>query len=133
MGCLIDWLKEPEQRSVRRAFAVWMRRVLLPAKIPGVELEEFEDLQEVQSMLAERVKKWTEEWRQQGLARGIEQGIARGIPQGEAQILRRLLTRRFGALPELAEAKLSQASNETLELWADRILDAATLEEVFAE
>jgi hypothetical protein len=37
LACLIDWLQEPAQRSVRRAFAVWMRRVLLPAKIPGVE------------------------------------------------------------------------------------------------
>lgn len=40
LGSLIDWLKE--QRSVRRAFAVWMQRVLLPARIPGVELEEFQ-------------------------------------------------------------------------------------------
>ena len=54
-------------------------------------------------------------------------------PQGEAQILRRQLTRRFGPLPDWVEAKLSEASTDTLELWADRILDAATFEEVFSE
>ena len=42
LGGLIDWLKEPEQRSVRHAFAVWMRRVLLPARTPGIELEELQ-------------------------------------------------------------------------------------------
>lgn len=80
-------------------------------------------------MLAERVKKWTEEWKQQGL----EQGLERGIPQGEAQILRRQLARRFGPLPDWVEAKLAQASTDQLELWADRILDAESLEAVFRE
>jgi hypothetical protein len=46
-------------------------------------------------MLAERVKTWTEEWKQQGLQQGLEQWLQ----QGEATVLRRLLTRRFGALP----------------------------------
>jgi flagellar biosynthesis/type III secretory pathway protein FliH len=130
---LIDWLQEPDQRSVRRAFAVWMRRVLLPARIPGVELEEFEDIQEVQSMLAERVKQWTEEWKQQGLQQGLEQGLERGISQGEAQILRRQLARRFGPLPDWVEMKVNQASTDLLELWADRILDADSLDAVFRQ
>jgi len=32
---LIGWLKAPEQTSLRRSFAVWIRRVLLPARLPG--------------------------------------------------------------------------------------------------
>jgi len=47
--------------------------------------------------------------------------------------LRRLMTRRFGPLPLWAEAKLNQAGQAQLEIWADRVLDAPTLEAVFAE
>jgi Domain of unknown function (DUF4351) len=62
---------------------------------------------------------------------GHQQGHQDGVPQGEAIILRRQLTRRFGPLPDWAETKLSEASTDTLELWADRILDADSLEAVF--
>lgn len=48
-------------------------------------------------------------------------------------MLRRLLTRRFGALPEWVETKLTQASTDQLEQWADRILDAEALEAVFQD
>ena len=43
------------------------------------------------------------------------------------------LARRFGPLPLWAEAKLGQAGQSQLEAWADRVLDAATLEDMFAE
>lgn len=33
---LVEWLQAPEQASLRRAFATWLRRVLLPARLPGV-------------------------------------------------------------------------------------------------
>jgi hypothetical protein len=42
-----------------------------------------------------------------------------------------LLTRRFGALPDWASARLQAAHADQLEQWADRVLDAATLEAVF--
>jgi hypothetical protein len=32
---LVEWLQAPEQASVRRAFAVWLRDVLLLARLPG--------------------------------------------------------------------------------------------------
>ena len=88
-------------------------------------------------MLAERVKTWTEEWKQQGLEEGLEKGLKQGLEQGvyrgEARLLRRLLIRRFGALPAWAEARLEQAGEEELEVWADRVLEGATLEDVLKE
>ena len=61
----------------------------------------------------------------------LDGGEKKSLPQGESQILCRQLTRRFGPLPEWAEAKLSQASTDQLEHWADRILDADSLDAVF--
>ncbi len=59
-------------------------------------------------------------------------GLAKGIRKGEASILRRLLTRRFDGLPGWVEERLAQASREQLESWADRVLDAEHLEDVFS-
>lgn len=56
-----------------------------------------------------------------------------GIEQGEMILLRRMLTKRFGELPEAIEMRLSQASIADLELWGDRLLEAKTLTEIFNE
>jgi hypothetical protein len=60
-----------------------------------------------------------------------QEGLAEGIEKGESTILRRQLTRRFGPLPEWPEQRLQSASSEQLEAWADAVLDARSLEEVF--
>ena len=63
---------------------------------------------------------------------GIEKGLQQGIQQGEVIVLKRQLTRRFGPLPEWAEQRLEQASLQELEGWAERVLEAPRLEDVFA-
>jgi len=70
-----------------------------------------------------------------GIEKGIQQGIQQGIEQGEhlgeANVLVRLLTRRFGPPSADTQARLKAASLEQLEQWAENILDAVTLEDVF--
>ena len=70
-----------------------------------------------------------------GIAQGIEQGIERGIEQGRAEgeraVLERQLRRRFGQLPPEATERLRRAPEAELETWADNVLDAGTLDEVF--
>jgi len=67
---------------------------------------------------------------EKGMAKGIEQGIEKGIGQGQARTLARQLTRRFGPLPAEVRARLEQATPDQLDLWADRVLDAPTLQAV---
>ena len=67
---LIDWLQAPADDSLRRAFTVWLRRVLLPGRLPGVEVPEVYDLMEMHTMLAERVVEWTQRWKEEGLQQG---------------------------------------------------------------
>jgi hypothetical protein len=57
--------------------------------------------------------------------------IEKGLQQGEATVLVRQLTKRFGVLPAAVQDRLAQASTAQLEVWAERILDAETLEAVF--
>lgn len=62
---------------------------------------------------------------------GIQKGIEQGIPRGEARLLRRLLVRRFGPLPDWVESRLSAASTVELETLGERLLEAPSLEAVF--
>lgn len=131
VAALSAWLKAPSQTGLRRAFTVFIKRVLLPARMPGIELPELNDLQEVQAMLAERIDEWTENWVQQGIQQGIEQGIEQGIQKGERLVLTRQLAQRFGELPQWVSSRLEQASLTEVETWLGRILEAKTLEEIF--
>jgi predicted transposase/invertase (TIGR01784 family) len=56
-----------------------------------------------------------------------------GIAQGKAETLVLLLTKRFGALPQNVVTRLHAASLVDLDRWTDRILDATSLAEVFAD
>jgi predicted transposase/invertase (TIGR01784 family) len=99
LTALIEWLREPDLAELRRSFTSWLLGVLLPARAPGVAIPQVADLQEVKSMLAERVVEWTREWEQQGLEKGLEKGLEQGLEKARGVLLRDL-ERRFGPLPE---------------------------------
>jgi hypothetical protein len=58
-------------------------------------------------------------------------GMEKGVVIGASGLMRRLLEHRFGVLPGWALEQLSSASEQELEVWADAILTAPTLEAVF--
>lgn len=49
-------------------------------------------------------------------------GIAKGRLEGESRLLRKLLERRFGALPTWAIDKLNSAPEQDLETWGEAVL-----------
>ena len=67
-----------------------------------------------------------------GLLQGRLEGRLEGRQEEAARLLRRQLVRRFGALPAEAEAQLAAAGLETLERWAEQILDAPSLDALFS-
>ena len=66
-----------------------------------------------------------------GIEQGIEQGMRQGRAEGERAVLERQLRRRFGPLPAKTVELLQSAPEADLEAWADKVLDAGTLDEVF--
>ncbi len=66
-------------------------------------------------------------------AEGMAKGVAVGVETGERTLLVRMLKRRFGPLSADTVVRLNDASQQELETWADRILDATFLNEVFQD
>jgi hypothetical protein len=57
--------------------------------------------------------------------------LSKGKAEGKAELILRLLTRRFGTPPDWVAPRLQAATPDQLDTWAERTLDAATLAEVF--
>ncbi len=114
----------------------WMRvnRLANLARAREIAASFSPKLEEVMQSFAEEMK---EEGRQEGLERGMERGLERGLAEGRVQertaILRRMLERKFGSLPEGASTRLGTATPEDLELWLDRVLTEDSIDGVFRD
>lgn len=62
-----------------------------------------------------------------------EQLRVEGRAEGEAKLLLRQLALKFGALSEPTRTRVTQASEDDLTRWAERILTATSLEQVFED
>ena len=60
----------------------------------------------------------------------LREVLEEGHQEGEKALLRRQLERRFGPLPEWADAQITAADTATVEQWGLRLLEARSLEEV---
>lgn len=74
-----------------------------------------------------------QEGRHEGREEGRQEGWQGGRQEEARRLLERLLTLRFGPLPDWVGPRLRAARTETLERWADRLLAAASLDAVFSE
>lgn len=106
----------PEDDPLRKVFLSWLRYVLVPLRAPGAEIPEIERLEEFKTMLDENNPTW----------------FAESEKRGGAKILKRQVRRKFGALSDEIRARIEAASPEQLLDWADRILLAESLDEVFS-
>ncbi len=69
--------------------------------------------------------------RDEGMQQGMQRGMRQGRVEGERVVLERLLLRRFGLLPPEVAERLSEATAADLETWAENVLDAQALGDVF--
>jgi hypothetical protein len=126
VSALVDGLRRSEQDSLRRAFAVWLERVIL-VRLSGGRASSVNTLWERRTMLSENFDRWEAEFRQAGRQEGRQEGLQ----EGEATLLLRQLQKRFGELPDSVRARLRSASPDRLEHWGERLLDAASLNDLF--
>lgn len=60
----------------------------------------------------------------------FKKGLEEGRQEGELTILRRLIRKRFGAVPTWAEERLASRSTAELEDLSERVLDAHSIEDL---
>jgi predicted transposase/invertase (TIGR01784 family) len=118
-------LATPEMQPLKQSMEKWVKAFLQGNDMTS-NIDSIPDIFEGEGMIAERVQSWFKQARLEGL----QEGELRGQQIGEANVLSRLLARRFGPLPNWAEARLRAADAGRLEKWADAVLDAASLTDV---
>jgi hypothetical protein len=114
-------------RTLRRAFAAFIDRVIVERLATHGKITEASDILEMEgTMLEQTVSGWTEDW--------MRQGELKGKLEGKQNILLRLLAKRFGQdiLGGQVRDRVKAASPEQLDLLVERILEAKTVEELFS-
>ncbi len=86
----------------------------------------------LEALMGTVAEAWIEQGIEQGKAEGRAEGIAQGRSKGQSGIVLRLLHLRFGRVPDPVRARIRHASAAELETWAEAVLEATTLDEVFA-
>ncbi|CAK0764946.1 transposase [Azospirillaceae bacterium] len=66
-----------------------------------------------------------------GEAKGRAEGRAEGKAKGKTEMLLRLLLRRFRSLPRHIEDRIQKATNDQLDEWSERFVDATSLNDIF--
>ncbi|WP_341327611.1 Rpn family recombination-promoting nuclease/putative transposase [Methylotuvimicrobium sp. KM2] len=124
-------LKTPQYQDIRRSFAIWLSR-LLRVKLKQDSIPEYQELNEVDAMLAEQMTDWTLQWKNEGMKEGEKigekRGEKRGVRKEAAHLLSMQIRLKYGDLPAWAEQRIQQADTRQLEKWAGRIFAADTLD-----
>ena len=130
LGRLTDLLDRQDDEDLRAAFREWVQ-VLLARRFrgsvsgPPPQLE----IEEVRTMLAEKVEEWTAEWVEQGREEGREEGL-----QQERALLCRQAGRKFdaAAAERLAGLIAEVADSDRLAEVGDCIIECETAADLFA-
>jgi predicted transposase YdaD len=112
----------PAEASLRQAFETWLQKVILPRF--GLSEEEASatlTLEELETMLAESIDRWNREIREEGRQ------------EGEAWLLLRQLRLKFGSVAPELEERVRSADTDRLLEWGERVLTAASLQDIFRD
>jgi flagellar biosynthesis/type III secretory pathway protein FliH len=76
-------------------------------------------------------EQWEKEILQRGKALGLDEGKALGLREGKRELLLHVLTARFPELPAWVRERVQIAPEARLDAWAERVVSASCLEDVF--
>jgi hypothetical protein len=117
------------EAPLRKAFENWLQGVILPRF--GVSQEEAATLklEELETMLAEKIDRWNREI----LEKGREEDRDEGRQEGEPRVVLRLIRLKFGPLEPELEERVRTADPDSLLVWGERVLTAENLQDVFRD
>ena len=95
-GLLVEWLRDPRDEGLKRAFADWVWQMAEGFEPGDAEPAPVRSLEGVRMTLVERVAEWPKQWFREGREQGVKEGVEQGI-EHERALLRRQTASRFGA------------------------------------
>jgi len=99
---------------------------VLVYKLPTFTREEIKDMLGFNDVELKKTRFY-----QDVFGEGRVEGKQEGRVEGEAAVLLRQMERKFRPLPDSARQRIASADAETLLVWAERVLDANSLDEVW--
>lgn len=121
------------QDNVIKLFRVLDAMLALPEDLDHIFADTLSQIGEETQMtyvpIVERILLKRE--REQGLQEGRQEGRQEGQHRKAVEVLTALATRKFGAVPDWARARMEQTDEATLSRWALQVLDAQRIEDVF--
>jgi hypothetical protein len=111
--------------EVKRTVLLWMDTVISRQIGSHAERLKAGSFEEMEMSLAQCFAKWKRQYKREGLQEGRQ--------EGEAAVLRKVLTQRFGPLPQDLQARIDAAPVDRIDVWVDRVLHADTLDEIFRD
>jgi hypothetical protein len=105
-----------------------LTRVLTPVTGPEMKATMLTYGQKMELEMMQRAEKRAEA---KAIERVTEEVTRQATAKAQRDLLLRMLARRFGSLPADVIERVQQAGTPELEHWADRILDATSLDDMF--
>lgn len=128
---LVFLLKDAQLDRLRKDILRYVLRAMkLQERFPHAEFNSLEEVC-VMSLFSQNMDAWDEQVRQRATEEGLKIGLEQGMQQGVLGITQSMLQQKFGSLPLLYVGKLGQMNVDELQILAQNILDAETLEDVF--
>ncbi len=127
LGKIATLEETKREQAIEQLFILAGLRGLEDTVEKGIQkMATFNDLILSNKVLGREYRRGLEE----GKLEGKLEGKVEGKIEGKLEVLRRLLEKRFGAIPEWAEQRLNSQSVADLETLSVRLLDARSLEEL---
>ena len=76
---LAQWLRDPRDDGLKRAFTDWVWRLVGQFEPEDAELPAVRTLEGVRMTLEERLAEWPKQWLREGIEQGIEQACTSNI------------------------------------------------------
>jgi len=121
-------LAGPEHEGTRKSVSIWLRKIVFAKGWEKLQLQYPGKLEDLETMLRDAQQRWWNEAKQEGHLAGVRKGKR----QGEAAIVLKQLRLKFEALDSTTRSRVRGAEPSQLERWAQRLLTAGSLEEVFS-
>ncbi len=119
--------------SNQELFAAAADYVLDLCDLPRPVVHRVLDRQLTDAAMKQKFVSTLEQTRNEGIAEGAARGEARGEARGRVDALLPLIARRFGPPDAAVRERVRTAPITQLDRWTNRILDAATQDELFAD